>query len=71
MPFFKINILLFVTLSENSNLYILNQISDDFQSLDKQNNPRSKASGADCDALFHKDAFILTLVSSVPIVHAL
>jgi hypothetical protein len=59
------------THSENSNLCILDQTSDDFQSLDKQNIPRSQTSGADCDTLLHKDALIFTLVSSFPITQAL
>jgi hypothetical protein len=46
-------------------------MSDDFQSLDNQSIPGSQAIGADCDALLHKEAFILKLVSSFPIAHAL
>jgi hypothetical protein len=46
-------------------------MSDDFQSLGNQNIPGSQVSGANCDALFHKDAFILTLVTFFLITQAL
>ena len=36
-----------------------------------KNIPGNQANSADCDAMFHKDAFILTLVFSDRIAHAL